>query len=218
MCFSASTSFAVAAITGIVGVSGITRVSQWRKVPLASIPLIFAGQQSIEGALWFLLGADSDPSWMSLLANGFVFFALVVWPLWAPFSAGLVESDRNRRLAIVMIFALSIALAYVGLRQIWLQPYEVCMVENSLSYSNGLNYSPVEMALYVLCTCCPFLISSHKALRAFGAILVLGLMVSATLYLVAFISVWCFFAAAASLTIPLFLFETSKRTSWRVQD
>jgi hypothetical protein len=69
----------------------------------------------------------------------------------------------------------------------------------------------------VLCTCGPFLLSSSRALRSFGAILVAGLIISTSLYLLAFISVWCFFAAIASLTIPLFLAETSRAMSSRMQ-
>jgi hypothetical protein len=186
-------------------------------MPLALIPLIFAGQQAIEGGVWLGLDQAPEPVWIGLLANSFMVFALVVWPVWAPFSVSLVEGDHRRRLAIAVILALSLPLAYVGLRNIWMQPYDVCVLESRLSYSSGLLYSPFEMALYVLCTCGPFLLSSSRALRSFGAILVAGLIISTSLYLLAFISVWCFFAAIASLTIPLFLAETSRAMSSRMQ-
>jgi hypothetical protein len=210
MCFSATASFAVAVSTGAVGAWSVRRASERRELPVTLIPLMFAAQQGIEGAVWLSLDQDPQSPWTGLLANSFVFLALVVWPVWAPFSAGLVEEDRGRRLAIKAIFALALPLAYVGMRNIWTQPYDVCALESRLSYSNGLLYSPFEMALYVLCTCGPFLLSSTRALRSFGAILVVGLIISSSLYLLAFISVWCFFAAIASLTIPLFLAETSK--------
>jgi hypothetical protein len=218
MCFSASTSFAVAAGTGVIGAWSARRVSERREIPLALIPLIFAAQQSIEGALWLWLDQDPQFPWIGLLANGFMVLALVVWPIWAPFSAWLVESDRNRRWAMAAILALSLPLAYVGLSSIWTQPYEVCVLQNRLSYSNGIDYSTLEMALYVLCTCGPFLLSSSKNLRSFGAILVAGFILSTSLHVFAFVSVWCFFAAAASLTVPLALGETSKRPSLRLQD
>jgi hypothetical protein len=217
MCFSATASFAVAASTGAMGAWSVGRVSERRELPVALIPLIFAAQQSIEGAVWLSVDQDTQSAWIELLANSFVFLALVVWPVWAPFSAGLVEGDRRRRLAIGAIFALALPLAYVGLRSIWTQPYEVCVLENRLSYDNGLYYSIFELSLYVLCTSGPFLVSSSKALRSFGVILVAGLIVSTSLYLWAFVSVWCFFAAAASLTVPLFLAETSKARAAQMQ-
>jgi hypothetical protein len=215
MCFSASASFAVAAGTGCAGVLGVRRASRWHEMPLASIPLLFATQQSLEGAVWLALGTDPSPSWILWLANGFVFVALVIWPVWAPLSAGLVERDRRRKLAMAALFTLAIPVAYTGLRLIWLHPYQVCVVENSLSYSNGFSYSLVQMAGYVLCTCGPFLLSSSKALRSFGALCVAGFVVSTSLYVLAFVSVWCFFAAAASLTVLLSFAEMPKRASWR---
>ena len=217
MCFSASASFAVAAGTGVVGAWSARRASESREIPLALIPLIFAGQQGIEGALWLWLDQDPQFPWIGVLANSFMFLALVVWPVWAPFSAVLVEGDRRRRWATAAILALALPLAFVGFRGIWTQPYDVCVLQSRLSYGNGINYSPLEMALYVLCTCGPFLLSSSKALRSFGAILGAGFIISTTLYVFAFVSVWCFFAAAASLTVPLFFAETSKRASWRVE-
>jgi hypothetical protein len=215
MCFSAPASFAVAAGTGFAGVLAVKRASHWREAPLASIPLLFAAQQSLEGALWLALGMEPSPSWIPWLANGFVFIALVVWPVWAPLSAGLVEPDRRRLVATAALFTLAVPVAYTGLRQTWLHPYQVCVVENGLSYSNGYDYSLVQMAGYVLCTCGPFLLSSNKTLRGFGALCLVGFVVSTSLYLLAFVSVWCFFAAAASLTVLLSFMEMPKRASRR---
>jgi hypothetical protein len=108
------------------------------------------------------------------------------------------------------LLVLAIPLALAGLNGMLVQPYGVCVVQNSLSYSNGLAYSPLQFPAYVLCTCCPFLLSSHKGLRPFGAIVLAGLVISASLYLFAFTSVWCFFAAAGSLTIYLHFARTYK--------
>jgi uncharacterized membrane protein YczE len=144
-----------------------------------------------------------------------VFIALALWPVWAPVSAGLVERDPRRQFAIAGLFTLAIPVAYTGLQNIWLHPYQVCVVGNSLSYNNDVGYSVLQMSGYVLCTCGPFLMSSSKALRGFGGFLVAGLIISASLYVLAFISVWCFFAAVASLTILLSFAEEAKRASRR---
>lgn len=116
MCFSASASFAVAAGTGAVGIWSARRASESREIPLALIPLIFAGQQSIEGALWLWLGQDPQFPWIGPFASGFMFLALVVWPVWAPFSAVLVEGDRGRRWAIAVILALALPLTAYAIR------------------------------------------------------------------------------------------------------
>ena len=90
-----------------------------------------------------------------------------------------------------------------GVSGMWTQPYGACVVQNSISYGNGLPYLPRQFAAYVACACFPFLLSSHKALRIFGAIVAAGLVIAASLYTYAYVSVWCFFAAAGSVTVYL---------------
>lgn len=203
MCFSAPASFGVASVLGLAGAGAISKVTERREIPLASVPLVFATQQAIEGALWLSLGNDDLSRWAVPLANGFMFMALVVWPLWPPLAAILVERERRRRLAMIVILLVAIPLAFRGLSGMWTHAYEACVMQNSIAYSNGLPYLPRQFAGYVLCACFPFLLSSYKTLRMFGAIVLAGLIISATVYTYAYVSVWCFFAAAGSLTIYL---------------
>jgi hypothetical protein len=62
---------------------------------------------------------------------------------------------------------------------------------------------------YAAATGLPLLLSSQRTVFVFGAIVLAGLVVAYTLYWEALISVWCFFAAAASIAI-LFHFEWSR--------
>jgi hypothetical protein len=201
VCFSAPASFAVAAGTGLAGAAAIGRASERREIPLASVPLVFAAQQAIEGALWLALGSEALSRWVSPLATAFMFSALVVWPVWAPLAATLVERNRVRRLAMIALLVLAVPLALRGVSGMWAHAYGACVVQNSIAYGNGLPYSPLQFARYVLCACCPFLLSSHRTLRIFGAIVLAGLIISASLYTFAYVSVWCFFAAVSSVTI-----------------
>ena len=210
MCFSAPASFTVAAITGLAGAAAISRTSARREIPLASVPLIFGTQQAIEGTLWLALGHENLSGWVTPLANAFIFSALVVWPVWAPVAAILVERNRIRFLAMAVLLALAVVLVIRGVFGMWVQPYGACVVQNSISYGNGWPYAPILFGAYVLCACCPFLLSSHKTLRLFGAIVLVGLIVSTTLYTYAYVSVWCFFGAVSSLTIYLHFARTPK--------
>ena len=201
MCFSAPASFAVAAGTALAGAVAIGRASERREIPLASVPLISAAQQAFEGTLWIALESESLSPWVSPLANAFMFSALVVWPMWAPLSAMLVEPNRQRRLAMALMLVVAALLAFRGVSGMWAHAYEACVARNSIAYGNGLPYSPLAFAGYVLCACAPFLLSSLRAMRLFGAMVVAGLILSAALYAYAYVSVWCFFAAAGSVTI-----------------
>jgi hypothetical protein len=201
MCFSAPASFAVATGTALVGALVLTKVTSWRELPLAAVPLLFASQQAIEGLLWLLLGRGGSTIMVGLLAESFAFVALVVWPAWTPLAVGLVERNRVRQLALIALFALSIPISYVGWRYVSAHAVGVCIVGHSLSYANGTNYSPPELGGYLLCTCCPLFLSSHRLLRYLGMLVVTGLAISAYFFLVTSFSVWCFFAAASSVLI-----------------
>ena len=209
-------SFVAATGIGLVGGAAITRVSERREIPLASVPLIFAAQQGIEGALWLALGSEGLSGWVPSLANTFMVLALVAWPVWAPVAAGLVEPNRLRRLAMGALLLLAAALAFRAVSVMWTQPYEACVVQYSISYTNGVHYSPLQFAAYVLCTCGPFLLSSYRSLRIFGTIVLAGLAISAALYTYAYVSVWCFFGAAASLTIYLHFARAQKERASQI--
>ena len=209
MCFSASASFAVSAGTGLVGALTITKVSRWREIPLAAVPLIFAAQQAIEGILWLRLVNSSQPAELIVLANIFSVCALVVWPVWSPLAASLVEPNRTRRLAIVLLLAVALPVALFGLSSIAAHPYGVCIVGHSLSYTNGTAYSSFEFAAYAACVCGPLLLSSHTILRTLGAIVAAGLAVSAFFFFETSFSVWCFFAAAGSIAVYFYFADVA---------
>jgi len=142
--------------------------------------------------------------------------ALVAWPVWAPLAAGLVEPNRLRRLAMGALLVLAVALAFRAASGMWTQPYEACVVQYSISYTQGVHYSPLQFAAYVLCTCGPFLLSSYRSLRIFGTIVLAGLAISAALYTYAYVSVWCFFGAAASLSIYLHFARAQKERASQI--
>ena len=60
MCFSATASFSAASITAVIGIATLRQVKHPRELLLAAMPLLFAVQQAIEGALWVSLPAGSD--------------------------------------------------------------------------------------------------------------------------------------------------------------
>ena len=93
MCFSAGASFSIAAVTTVIGVATLSHVKGWRELPLASIPLLFAIQQAIEGELWLRLTAGSSKEAVAALSLIFVIFAKVLWPAFTSFAVLLVEPD-----------------------------------------------------------------------------------------------------------------------------
>ncbi len=200
MCFSATASFLAAATTGAIGFATLREVKQWREVPLAAMPVLFASQQAVEGALWLqLTGGRGD--YAGALSLTFLLFAKVFWPGYAGVSVLLVEPDRRRRLALSVISLLGAALAIYLLPRILGHPQMAAICGSSIDYGGGDNPLSWQSLPYLLCACVPFLMSSHKPVQRFGTIVLSGFFVSASLYFATFVSVWCFFAAAGSAVL-----------------
>lgn len=206
MCFSATASFSAACLIGTVGAFTLSNASSARELPLASVPLVFAVQQAIEGALWLTLPAGNGFS--IYLANGFAICALVLWPILAPTAAGLVEDDRFRCRLMWALAVIGALFAAYSARDIAYHPYRAVIDSHSLCYINDSPYPGYAIAVYVAATCGAYLLSTHRALQTFGIVVTLGLAVSVHFFLADIVSVWCFFAAIASGCL---LFHFSRR-------
>ena len=84
MCFSATASFVTAGVIAVIGVVSLSRARDPRTLPLATIPVVFAVQQGIEGLLWLNLPFAPDGSISTALTFLYLFTAQVFWPVYAP--------------------------------------------------------------------------------------------------------------------------------------
>lgn len=207
MCFSAPVSFAAAALLGVTGVATLTRVRMLTDLPLAGVPLLFAGQQAIEGLLWRTV--PDGPSHTTALATLFAAIGLIVWPLLIPIAMALVERHPLRRLAVLLIVPMGIGVSVNYAAILLVRPYRAWPLGHTLTYVNNHPISPVMLGLYILCVCLPPLISASRVLNLFGVIVIAGLAITFLAFYESFISVWCFFAALASLTIWKFFQDRS---------
>lgn len=197
MCFSPEASFAAAAVLGAVGAATLS----WRPppghLPFALIPAIFAFHQCIEGLIWLQIRAGAPPG---ALVFAYLFIAQVFWPVYTPLAVLAMERGRIRRAALVILLVgvvVAIALASVLLQQ----AYSVVVAHHSLRYSVGHQFGNLMIGLYILATVAPLLISQHRYVVAFGAAAFVGAVVTTLAYTHAAASVWCFFAALASVFV-----------------
>jgi len=203
MCFSATASFWAAAMTGGIGALALTRVSETGELPLASIPIIFGVQQAIEGGLWLSLRNVWPATYAPVLANAFVFVALVIWPVLIPIAVSLVETERRRRHIIAFLIPIGLLLAGYSGQSMLHNPFSASIAARSICYIGEYQHPFTALAVYALCTCGPLFISTDRVLRLFGVVVIFGSVVSALFFYASFISVWCFFAGAASIAIYL---------------
>lgn len=200
MCFSAEASFASAGGLAVVGAFALRAAPERRFLPYAAIPLLFAIQQALEGMLWLSL-PDGSPQALTWLTHAYSAFSHVLWPVYVPIAAWLIEPAGTRRKAIA---ATAVAGAVAGTYLLYYLvrlPIVAVVSGGHIDYVSPHFYVLATMALYLSGTCVSLMLSSHRWVAAFG----IGAAAAAVLAYLAwrtwFISVWCFLAAALSALV-----------------
>lgn len=201
MCFSATASFTVAAATAAVGFAAVRQVRHRPELFLAVVPLLFAAQQVTEGLLWLQLSGDGDSGTVAALSFAYLLFANILWPAYTAVAVLLIEPDPRRRRIFGAIAVIGSALSIYLLAGLIGDPVSAGIRNHSIGYSGEPNPLSWQQIPYLVCVCAPLLLSSHRIIQVFGAVVLAGFLVSAYAYAVTFVSVWCFFAAANSTLI-----------------
>lgn len=210
MCFSATASFITASVTGVVGILALSRVNNAREIPLAMVPVFFAAQQVIEGSLWLNLPSDPHGPVATALTLTFLLFAEVLWPMYAPITIWLVEPSARRRHLMLIFIATGLIVSLYLLWWILTHSHSAAIVADHIDYVTEDRHSDVLGVAYLAATCFPMLFSSRRTVTMLGVIVLVGSATAYVFYWEAFTSVWCFFAAAASIVI-LGHFERARR-------
>ncbi len=192
-----------------LGVVTLKKAERKAEIPFAMIPLLFGVQQIIEGMLWLSFRFDV-PLLNVTMTYAFTLFSHVLWPIFVPFSIGLVETVAWRKKVILTFQFIGIA---VGLYLLyWIVKFPVTSeVDEHIVYVSPHFYKVPVMALYLAATCVGCFFSSHRLINLFGVLALLLFMVAYWFYTVAFFSVWCFFAAILSVVIYWYLKFGSER-------
>jgi len=209
MCFSAEASFLAAAVTGVAGVVAISRTTRRSEWPLAAMPLFFAIQQSIEGFLWQTLPAVPGEPEAALWTELFLLFALVFWPIYAPVSVWLVEPERPRRQWMMVSVVAGIISSAYFMWSLSLAPQFATVDSSHIVYSGDPDMPGIFRLLYPVAVCGAAAMSSLRPIQVLGLILIVSSLAAYVVFWHEFASVWCYFAALASLVI-VFQFEYAR--------
>lgn len=212
MCFSPAASFFAATVTGASGIAALQRTNSRREWPLAAMPLFFSAQQTVEGLLWLSLPSDPTGPVCLALTDTFLFFALLFWPIAAPFSALLVEEVpmRRRLIACCLLVGLGVSAYLAG---VLIEGKHVALLQqNHIIYDTVPPPAPAVGFFYLIATGLGLALSSHRAVNLLSILVVTGSVAAWLAYWDAYVSVWCFFAAAASIVILLH-FERARATN-----
>lgn len=203
MCFSATASFTAGVALLGIGTLTLRRANRRAELAYASIPVLFGLQQLVEGGLW-LSFIDKTPHINTVLTHIYSLFSHVLWPIFVPLAVLLLETVPWRR-KVLKGLAVAGAFAGIYLLYFWaMDPTTSSVVGHHIVYDSPHFYIVPILILYVLATCASSLLSSHSAVRWFGAVSLASYAAASVFYSVWFISVWCFFAAVMSATVWLY--------------
>jgi len=202
MCFSATASFTAGAFLVGVGTLTLKSVSRPRDLPFAAIPLLFAIQQLSEGVIWLTFHYEA-PVLNTIMTHVYSFFSHVLWPVYVPVAVLLLEPSGWRRRALLVFVVAGVAVGGYLLYVMFAYPVFSRPIGQHIEYVSPHFFAAATMTLYLLSITFGLLLSTHRMVKAFGALALLSFAVAYYFYATWFISVWCFFAALLSVVVYL---------------
>lgn len=196
MCFSITADLVVGAALVPVAVATLREVKHRREVPFALLPTVFSAHQFIEAAVWPNDVVSPGMAHLAMLA--YVFIALPLLPALVPWAILMLE-PRGARLRVAPFAVLgTVVSAYLAV-VVLTEPVSVTRGPHALQYQTGVDDGYVWAVLYVISVIGPALMSGYRSIVVFGWANLVGLIVVAVLYVHAFASLWCIYAATLSV-------------------
>jgi hypothetical protein len=208
MCFSATANFVGSGVLGAIGVVTLTRVKHRRELLFASLPALFAIHQFIEGFVWLALDGILSPAVAHDMGAAFMLYAQGLLPFLLPLSVLLFEADRKSRNRMLPFLVLGGATTLYILWALTAFPTQVYIRENSIVYINQATNNTAVAVLYVIVTCGALFFSKVKAMVMFGAANLIILLAVMEIKRYAFTSLWCAYAAVASVIILAYFWKS----------
>ena len=215
MCFSATANFVGSGVLGAVGAVTLTRVKHRRELMFAALPMLFAIHQFIEGFVWLGLDGVLSPPVAHDMGAAFMLYAQGLLPLLLPLSVFLFESDAKSRSRMLPFLVLGGATTLYILWALTAFPLQLYVKANSIVYINQATNNTAVAVLYVIATCGSLFFSKIKMMVVFGAANLVIVLVVMGIKRYAFTSVWCAYAAIASVIILAYFWTSSEERPFR---
>jgi hypothetical protein len=208
MCFSATANFVGSGVLGAVGVVTLTRLKHRRELLFASLPLLFAIHQFIEGFVWLGLDGILSPAVAHNMGAAFMLYAQGLLPFLLPLSVFLFEPTAKARGRMLPFLILGAATTLYILWALTAYSLEVYVRNNSIVYINLATNNEAVGVLYVIVTCGSLFFSKIKPMILFGVANLAILLVVMEVKRYAFTSLWCAYAAIASVIILAYFWRS----------
>ena len=215
MCFSAVANFVGSTTLGAVGVVTLTKVKHRRELLFASLPILFAIHQFIEGFVWLGLDGVLSPRVTHDMGAAFMLYAQGLLPFLLPLSVLLFEPDGKGRRRMLPFLAIGIGTTLYILWALTAYPTDIFVKGNSIVYINQATNNTAVAMLYVLATCGSLFVSKERPMVLFGMANLTILLIVMAFKRYAFTSLWCAYAAIASIIILAYFWRTSAHRPFR---
>jgi len=209
VCFSATANFVGSGILGAVGVVTLTKVKHRRELLFAALPTLFAVHQFIEGFVWLGLDGILSPVVAHDMGAAFMLYAQGLLPFLLPLSVFLFEPTAKSRHRMLPFLVLGGATTLYILWALTAYPLQLYVRGNSIVYINQATNNTAVALLYVIATCGSLFFSKIKMMVIFGAANLVILLVVMEFKRYAFTSLWCAYAAVASVIILAYFWKSS---------
>ena len=215
MCFSATVNFVGSAALGTAGVATLAKVKHRRELLFAAMPLLFAIHQFIEGFVWLGLDGVLSPAVAHGMGAAFMLYAQGLLPLLAPLSVLLFEPNARSRRRMLPFVMLGGAVTLYILWALTAFPLQLNIERNSIVYMNQATNNTIVALLYVIVTCGSLFFSQIRMMVVFGASNLAILLIVMAVKRYAFTSVWCAYAALASVIILVYFWTSQQERPFR---
>jgi hypothetical protein len=209
MCFSAAANFVGSGVLGAIGIVTLTKVKHRRELLFASLPTLFAIHQFTEGFVWLGLDGILSPTVTHDMGSAFMLYAQGLLPILLPLSVLLFEPDAKSRGRMLPFLVLGGATALYILWALVAYPLQVYLRGNSIVYINPATNNTAVALLYVVATCGSLFFSKVRAMVIFGAANLAILLLVMAVKRYAFTSLWCAYAAVASVIILVYFWRSA---------
>ena len=209
MCFSATANFVGSGVLGAVGVVTLTRVKHRRELLFASLPALFAIHQFLEGFVWLGLDGILSPQVAHDMGAAFMLYAQGLLPFLLPLSVLLFEPTAKRRRMMLPFLVVGGGTTLYILWALTAYPLELYVKGNSIVYINQATNNTAVALFYVIATCGSLFFSKIRMMVLFGAANLAILLVVMEVKRYAFTSLWCAYAAVASVIILAYFWKTA---------
>jgi len=215
MCFSATANFVGSGVLGALGVATLARVKHRRELLFASLPALFAIHQFMEGFVWLGLDGKLSPAATHNWGAAYMLYAQGLLPFLLPLSVLLFEPNGKSRTRMVPFLVLGGVTALYILWALTAYPTQIYIRQNSIVYTNPATAHMIIAILYVIATCGSLFFSKVRAMVVFGVVNLAILLAVDAIKQYAFTSVWCAYAAVASVIVLVYFWRSSKERPLR---